>query len=129
MIAVNKQNYTHDMISRSGIFNISVLTESTGFEVFKNFGFQSGHNCNKFDGFNDVKRSENGLLYLTENSNAVISGKVVGSYDYETHTLFVAEITEAITLSGERSVTYTYYFEHIKPKPEQKNLRGRYGSA
>ena len=125
MIAVNKQNYTHDMISRSGIFNISVLTESTGFEVFKNFGFQSGHNCNKFDGFNDVKRSENGLLYLTENSNAVISGKVVGSYDYETHTIFVAEITEAITLSGERSVTYTYYFEHIKPKPEQKKSQGK----
>lgn len=72
-----------------------------------------------------MKRSENGLLYLTENSNAVISGKVVGSYDYETHTIFVAEITEAITLSGERSVTYTYYFEHIKPKPEQKKSQGK----
>ncbi len=119
-VAVNKDNYTHDMIKESGIFNISVLTEAVPFEVFERFGFASGRNKDKFDGFSDVARTENGLLYLTKYSNAVISGKVIDEIDCGTHTIFVADVTEALKLSDERSVTYQYYFDNIKPKPAQK---------
>ena len=66
-----------------------------------------------------MERSENGLYYITENTNAVISAKVIETRDYGTHTLFVADVTEAKVLSGVPSVTYQYYFDHIKPKPSK----------
>lgn len=117
-IAVNKQNYTHDMILRTGVFNISVLTQETPFQVFQKYGFVSGRDKDKFaDGPADV-RTANGLRYLPEFANAVISGKVISATDYGTHTLFVAEVTEAKVLSNVPSVTYQYYFDHIKPKPQ-----------
>ena len=119
-VAVNKDNYTHDMIKESGTFNVSVLTESVPFDVFERFGFASGRTKDKFDGFSDVSRTENGLLYLTKHSNAVISGKVIAEVDCGTHTIFVANVTEALKLSDEKSVTYQYYFDNIKPKPEKK---------
>ena len=119
-VAVNKANYTHDIIKETGIFNVSVLDQSVKFDVFERFGFQSGRDVDKFDGFNAVERSENGLLYLTENCNAVISGKVTEVVDCGSHSLFVAEVTEANVLSDEPSVTYQYYFDHIKPKAAQK---------
>lgn len=119
-VAVNKENYTHDIIKKSGIFNISVLTEKAPFEIFKEFGFKSGRDTDKFSSFKEVERTENGLLYLTQYSNAVISGKVIEEVDCGTHTLFIADVTEALKLSEEKSVTYQYYFDHIKPKPEEK---------
>ena len=115
-IAVNKQNYTHDMIVRTGVFNVSVLTEDAQMKVFENFGFRSGRDADKFAGLPEA-RTANGVRYVEEAVNAVISGKVVQSYDWGTHTLFVAEVTEAKVLSSDPSVTYQYYFDHIKPKP------------
>ena len=116
-IAVNKANYTHDMIERTGKFNVSVLSTSAPFALFQQFGFQSGRNTDKFDAKFETRLSENGLVYLNQHCNAFISGKVIEARDYGTHTLFVAEITEARVTSSEPSVTYTYYFDHIKPKP------------
>ncbi len=116
-VAVNKANLTHDMILKTGLFNVSVLTTDAPFKVFQHFGFQSGRDVNKFEGCTEEKRSENGLLYLPKYTNAYISGKVVATEEYETHTLFIADVTEAKILSEVPSVTYEYYFEHIKPKP------------
>ncbi len=116
-IAVNKPNYTHDMIQRTGVFNVSVLSQSAEFGIFKQFGFCSGRDTDKFAGVPYTDRTANGLRYLPECTNAVISGKVVASYDWGSHTLFVAEVTEAKVLSSEASMTYQYYFDHVKPKP------------
>ncbi len=119
-VAVNKDNFTHDMIKQCGEFNISVLTEAVPFEVFERFGFKSGRNTEKFDSVDYAERSENGVLYLTKYTNGLISGKVIEEIDCGTHTLFVADVTEAKILSEEKSVTYQYYFDNIKPKPEAK---------
>ncbi len=119
-VAVNKSNYTHDMIKETGEFNVSVLTEEVPFSVFERFGFKSGRDTDKFEGFDKIARTGNNLLYLTENCNAVISGKVIEAVDCGTHTLFVADVTEAQVLSDKPSVTYQYYFNHIKPKPKAK---------
>ena len=118
MIAVNKKNYTHDIILKTGQFNVSVLTESVPFDWFKRFGFQSGRDVDKFDGFEDVALAANGIYYVTKNTNAVISGKVIETHEYESHTLFIADLVQAEILSEEASVTYAYYFAHIKPKPQ-----------
>lgn len=117
-IAVNKANYTHDMIKKTGVFNLSVLTTDAPFALFKQFGFQSGRDVDKFAQGGAEVRTANGLRYVPEYANAVISGKVVEAQEYDTHTLFIAEVTEAVVLSSVPSVTYQYYFDHIKPQPQ-----------
>lgn len=127
-IAVNKANHTHDMILNTGMFNISVLSQNATFDIFKRFGFQSGRDVNKFEGFeSSAARSANGLLYVTEGANCFMSAKVIDSHDYGTHTLFIAELTEAVVLNEDPSVTYAYYFEHIKPKPQPKIEEEKHG--
>lgn len=122
--AVNKRNLTHDMIRKSGVFNLSVLTEKTPFSVYERFGFHSGRDTDKFADFRGVERSENGLLYLTEDANAVLSFRVTEANDFGTHTLFSAEITDASVLSDAPSVTYDFYQRKIKPKPKAKKAKG-----
>lgn len=118
-VFVNKANYSEELLRKTGVCNVSVLTESAPFEIFRRFGFASGRDTDKFEG-GKYETSENGLYYLPEYTNAVLSAKVVDYYDYGTHTLFVAEVTEAKKLSDEKSVSYEYYLNHIKPKPEAK---------
>lgn len=117
-IAVNKQNLTHDMILKTGVFNVSVLSQDVPFKIFQHFGFQSGRDTDKFAEFEDKSRSDNGLYYLNKYSNAFLSAKVIETKDYGTHTLFIADIEQAEVLSDVPSVTYAYYFDHIKPKPQ-----------
>ena len=109
-ISVNKKNLTHDIIKKTKTFNVNILTNDTPFKLFKDFGFASGRDENKFDGFTDMALSENGLYYLTKYINSFISANVA-------HTIFIAEVTEAKVLSNAPSVTYEYYLNNIKPKP------------
>lgn len=115
--AVNKENLTHDMVMKTGVFNVSILSESATFPLFERFGLQSGKSADKFAGFDSYTRSVNGVTYVTEGVNALLSGKVISTQDCGTHTLFVADVTEAKKLSKEPSVTYEYYRKNIKPKP------------
>ena len=117
-ITVIKANYTCDMIMKTGEFNVSILSESVPFEAFQQFGFRSGKDVDKFEGCAYNDRTENGIRYIPEHTNGVISGKVIESHDYGTHMLFIADVTQALILSAENSVTYQYYFDHIKPKPQ-----------
>ena len=119
-VGINKDNYTYEMIEKTGVFNVSVLTEDVPFSVFEDFGFKSGRTEDKFSSFNDKERSENGIFYLTKYSNAFISAKVVKTLDCGTHMMLIAEVTDAKILSDAPSVTYDYYFKNIKPKPEAK---------
>lgn len=119
MVGINKANLTHDMVIKSGEFNLSVLSESAPFKVFEHFGFHSGRDTDKFGSFEEKSRSENGLYHLTDYANSFISCKVVDKVDCGTHTAFFADVTEAKMLSAEKSITYDYYFEHTKPKPKK----------
>lgn len=117
-IAVNKANYTHDIIQKTGIFNVSIISEAASFDLFKRFGFQSGRDADKFEGLEGWGRSENGVAYIAAGTNAYISAKVVSSQDLGSHTLFIAEVTDMEVLSSVPSTTYAYYQENIKPKPQ-----------
>jgi flavorubredoxin/flavin reductase (DIM6/NTAB) family NADH-FMN oxidoreductase RutF len=117
-IGVNKANYTHDMILKTKKFNVSVLSEKAPFRVFQQFGFHSGKDTDKFSGSADVSRTTNGVRYVSEWTNGVISGEVKNTIDCGTHTLFIAEVNQAFSLSRDPSVTYQYYFDNIKPKPQ-----------
>ena len=116
-VFVNKANYTEELLRKTGVFNVSVLTEKTPFDIFKQFGFASGRDTDKFAN-TAYPKTENGLYYIPEYANAVLSGKVIDAYDYGTHTLFVAEVTEGKVLSSDKSVSYEYYLSNIKPKSQ-----------
>ena len=117
-ICVNKGNYTHDMILRTGRFTVSVLSQSADFNIFRHFGFQSGREVNKFEAFEQCERGTNGIYYITGGSNAYISVKVTKTEDLGSHTMFIGEVTDMKVLSEVPSATYEYYLNHIKPRPQ-----------
>ena len=117
-VAINKANYTHDMIKETGLFTVSVISEDASFDIFKHFGFQSGRDVDKFADYADCKRADNGTMIITKGTNAYISGKVCQSVDLGSHTLFIADVTDLDILSEVPSATYTYYQDNIKPKPK-----------
>ena len=117
-IAVNKANYTHDMVMHTRKFNVSILSQEASFDTFKHFGFQSGRNVDKFADFTACKRAENGIYIITAGTNAYISAEVEQTIDLGTHTLFIAKVTDLDILSSVSSATYEYYQNNIKPKPQ-----------
>ena len=117
-IAVNKANYTHDMIAETGKFTVSIISEDADFELFKRFGFATGRDTDKFADFTDYQTGENGIAYITKGTNAYISAEVEKAEDLGSHTLFIARVTDMDVLSDVPSVTYAYYLENIKPKPQ-----------
>jgi len=123
-VTVNKENLTHDIIKKTGLFNISVLSTDADFEIFKHFGFQSGREKEKLKNYPGILNSANGLSYLSECSNAFISGKVISMTDLGTHTLFIADVTDSEVLNEKESVTYSYYHKFIKPRPNDEKKSG-----
>ena len=122
-VTINKNNYTHDMIKRTGVFNVSVLSEKAKFETFKHWGFQSGKNVNKAIGI-EFYRLENGVIYIVDGVNAVICAKVEQEIDLGTHTMFIAEVTDSFSTSDVPSATYAYYHKNIKPAPQKPKKTG-----
>ena len=122
-ICVNKANYTHDMIQRTGKFTVSVLSQKAQFELFKHFGFQSGRDTNKFEAFEQCARGTNGIYYITEGTNAYISVTVTKTENLGSHTMFIGEITDMEVLSNVPSVAYAYKMKYdaIKKKAGRKN--------
>ena len=115
-ISCQTENLTREMIGRTGVFNVSVLTDDVPFDTIKHFGMQTGREVNKLDSWADAKRSSNGLLYLTSNTNAFVSCKVVDRKELGSHTLFIGEVTESKVLGSGASCTYAHYHKAIKPK-------------
>ncbi len=116
-IALSKRNLSCEMVRQSKRLDLSAITTGADFSLFQRFGFQSGRDADKFEGFAAVRRSENGLYYLTENSSAYLSAKVLSETDLGTHLLFIAEVEDGQVLSGDPPCTYTHYQTCIKPKP------------
>ena len=115
-ISVQMGNLTREIIESTGQFNLSVLTENVPFETIRHFGMQSGRDVDKFQAFSATKRSRNGLLYVTDNTNAMFSCKVLEKVDLGSHMMFVGEVTESKVLGRDASCTYAHYHKAIKPK-------------
>ena len=122
-VCINKDNYTHHLVKRTGIMNVNCLSEDAPFSVFERYGFASGRNKDKFEGVN-VLRSDNGLVYLPEYINSFMSLKVESYVDLGTHGLFICSVTEARVMNDRPTMTYTYYHEHVKPRPKTDGVKG-----
>ena len=115
-ISCIKANHTCDMVGKAGVFNLSILSEDAPYDLFKHFGFQSGRDVDKFASWPDELRTKNGLRYIGQHVNAVLSARVIDARDCGTQMLYIAEVVEAHVLSDKPSCTYGYYHAHIKPK-------------
>ena len=124
-ICVNKANYTHDVILESGAFNVSVISQEAGFDLFKRFGFQSGRDNDKFAGYDFYETAANKIPYITEGTNAFISVKVTKTEDLGSHTMFIGEATDMEVLSESPSMTYDYYMNNVKPRPQAPKENGK----
>ena len=122
-VAINKDNYSHHIIRQTGIMNVNCLSTEAPFSVFQNYGFRSGRNADKFEGIAEM-RSDNGLRFLPQYINSFMSLKVEQYIDMGTHGLFVCSVTEARVISKVETMTYTYYQNNVKPKPETEGKKG-----
>lgn len=122
-VCINKQNYSHYVIKQTGIMNVNCLSVEAPFSVFESFGFRSGRNVDKFEGVS-VLRSDNGLAYLSQYINAYISLRVEQYVDLDTHGMFICSVTGAAVISDKETMTYTYYQDKVKPKPETAGKKG-----
>lgn len=122
-VTINKENYSHHIIKQTGKMNINVLSVDAPFSVFEKFGFISGRNVDKFADCTPL-RSDNGLAFLPRYINSFMSLKVEQYVDLDTHGMFICEITEARVISDKETMTYSYYQENVKPKP---NVGGKKG--
>ncbi len=120
-VAVNKANFTHDLLKKSGRLCVSVISQQATFDLFKRFGFQSGRDVDKFDGFGGCGRTDDGLVYVSEGTNAYITATVEQMIDLGSHTLFIARVDDAAVLSDAPSATYAYYQSSIKPAAPKKS--------
>lgn len=116
-VSINKANYTHDVVKKTGKMNLCVLAESATFSLFQLYGFKSGRNANKLAGV-EIERSENGLAVLKNDCNAFISLSVQTYTDLGSHGLFICTITESKTLSSAPTMSYAFYHANVKPKPK-----------
>ena len=123
-ISVIKKNNTCDMVAKAGKFNISILTQDAPYKLFQRFGFQSGRDVDKFADVSYTERMSNGIRYIPEYTNAVLSCEVIDVKDVETQVLYIANVVEAKVLSSAPSCTYAYYHAHIKPKKNPAPERG-----
>ena len=122
-VTISKENYSHHVIKQTGKMNINCLTTDAPFAVFETFGFKSGRNTNKFENCEPL-RSDNGLVFLPRYINSFMSLKVEQYVDLETHGMFICSITEARVISNQETMTYTYYQNNVKPKPETEGKKG-----
>ena len=122
-VAINQANYSHHVIKQTGIMNVNCLSTDAPFSVFERFGFQSGRTADKFAGLAPL-RSDNGLAFLPRYINSFMSLKVEQYLDFDTHGLFVCSITEARVISSVETMTYTYYQNNVKPKPQTEGKKG-----
>ena len=122
-VNINKANYSHHIIKQTGIMNVNCLSTDAPFKVFEDFGFRSGRNTDKFAGITPI-RSDNGLVILPNYVNAAFSLKVEDYVDLGTHGMFICSVTEARVINDKPSMTYAYYHENVKPKPQTEGKKG-----
>lgn len=122
-VSINKDNYSHHVIKQTGIMNLNCLSVDAPFSVFERFGFVSGRNVDKFEGFTPLK-SDNGLAFLPRYINSFMSLKVENYIDFGTHGMFICSITESRVISGVESMTYAYYHKNVKPAPKTEGKKG-----
>ncbi len=107
-VSINKLNYTHECLERSGVFSVSVLEEDAPMVFIGRFGFRCGRDFDKLEGLS-VIHGPSGAPIVRDHSVSFLDCRTVSSLDCGTHTLFTGEVLDAGMLSDSKPMTYAYY--------------------
>jgi len=108
-VSLNNECLTHEYITYSGAFTISVLAERTPLEMIRKWGFKSGRNIDKFEQVK-YKTGLTGVPIVLDNAASFIEAEVLEAINAETHTLFIGRIIACETIDEQKiPMTYTYY--------------------
>jgi flavin reductase (DIM6/NTAB) family NADH-FMN oxidoreductase RutF/rubredoxin len=136
-VAINKNNYTHEFITDSKAFTVSILSKDTPLSFIGNFGFKSGRDVDKFKTTN-YKLTDNKLPVVTDNALSYLEARVINTVDVGTHTLFIGELIGAEVLKEGEPMTYAYYHQvkrgttpksapsYVEEKKEEKSNMAKY---
>ena len=107
-ISINKKNLTHELIEKSKVFTISVLSEETPMTLIGTFGFKCGRDIDKITGVN-CKSGISKIPIVLEYSIAYIESEVTNSVDVGTHTIFIGRVIDCDIIDDKKPMTYDYY--------------------
>ena len=109
-VSINKNNLTHEFITESKAFTVSVLSRETPLSFIGHFGFKSGRDIDKLEGIN-YKIGETQAPVVIDHAIAYLEAKVIQQIDVGTHTIFIGELVEADVIREGESMTYDYYHQ------------------
>ena len=116
-VILNTRNLTHEYVSESRLFGVTVLSEDAPLAFFGPFGFRTGRDYDKFGPGVDWKRgAATGVPLVTGHALSVLEARVIDTIALGTHTIFVADALSSEVLREGRPLTYHYYREHLKGK-------------
>ncbi len=119
MVAINKQNFTTQMVQKAGVFHVTALTEDVPLPLIGCFGYQTSAEVDKFADFEE-STDKNGCPYVAEGAAAEFTCKLVQQLDVGTHMLLVGEVEDARILSQQTPMSYSYYHTVKKGKTPPK---------
>jgi len=121
-VSINKNELTHEFISKSGVFGVSILSRSADLRFVGLFGFRSGRDTDKLAQATH-RIGETGCPLVTQNSVAVFEAEVRRSVDVGTHTIFVGDVLKGEIIGDADILTYHYYTNVIKGKVSRNSER------
>ena len=116
-VIINKKNLTHDLITKSKVFGVSVLDQSAPMTFFGPFGFRSGRDIDKLEKVT-FKEGVTGCPLITQHALSLIEARVFDQIDLGTHTIFIGDAVNSEVLKQGRPLTYHYYHEELKGKSD-----------
>lgn len=107
-ISINKDNFTHELIMKSKVCSISILSEETSMKFIGTFGFKSGKDIDKLkDVEYIIGKTETPII--KDYTIGAVELEVKDSIDVGTHTLFIGEVVNAELFNDDPPMTYEYY--------------------
>jgi rubredoxin/flavin reductase (DIM6/NTAB) family NADH-FMN oxidoreductase RutF len=107
-VTINRSNLTHEYISSSKVFTVSILSRETPLNFIGGFGFKSGRDVDKFAGIN-FKTGISKAPVVLDNALAYLEAEVINQIDIHTHTIFAGKLIDADVLKEDEPLTYAYY--------------------
>lgn len=107
-VAINKKNYSHELISTNQTLTVSVLSRDTPLSFIGAFGFKCGRDVNKLEGV-DYKLGQTAAPIILDNTLAYIEGNVINQMDVGSHTLFIVQMVDSAIISEGEPMIYDYY--------------------
>lgn len=113
-ISCNKDNFTAEIIKKSGAFAFSILGEQASTGLIGDFGYRSGREIDKFRGVNYFI-GETGSPVITDSCVAWFDCRITDTFDVGTHLLFIGDaIASDLVNLDIKPLTYKYYREVMK---------------